>query len=206
MKYQEQLDKADELVSQGKNFEAAKIYEDIGIKCLREDSAEREAAPAIIAKSIARYMLSEKITQAQDLAYQVIFMKDEHPFLSLQIETAISTKTNMIRGYIVNKIPTELTHDYEVLKQIPQNRKVMKINSELTIKQMWELTIFDQFQKRFDLIGQKYPSAKDMVNFIMATKTGINIVGADTASGQKVMIVIANTFNDDPVEVVKLTS
>ncbi|HUT81346.1 MAG TPA: hypothetical protein VMZ29_09105 [Candidatus Bathyarchaeia archaeon] len=205
MKYQDELTKADEFVSQGMNLEAAKIFEDIGIKCLREDGAEREAAPGIIAKSIARYILAGKLTQAQDLAYQVIFMKEDHPFLSLQIETAISSKKNLIRGYLVNKIPTEINHEYEILKQIPQNRKVMKINNEITIKQMWELTIFDQYKKKYDLIGQKYPSTKDMVNFIIATKTGINVVGAETATGQKIMIVIATTFNDDPVEIVKLT-
>ncbi|MBN1329279.1 MAG: hypothetical protein JXA54_07375 [Candidatus Heimdallarchaeota archaeon] len=206
MKYQEELTKADEFISQGKNYEAAKIFEDIGIKCLREGDSEREAAPGIIAKSIARYMLAGKLDQAQDLAYQVVFMKDEHPFLSLQIESAISSKNNLVRGYLVNKIPSELSHDYEVLKQIPQNRKVMKINNEITIKQMWELTIFDHYQKKYDLIGQKYPSPKDMINFLMSTKTGINIIGAETTLGQKVMIVIATTFNDDPVEIIKLTS
>ncbi|MHA1221592.1 MAG: hypothetical protein ACTSQB_07650, partial [Candidatus Heimdallarchaeota archaeon] len=177
MKYQEEITKAEDLISQGKNLDAAKIYENIGTKCMREEGLEREAAPGIIAKSIARYLLAGKTSNAQDLAFQVLFMKDEHPFLSLQVETAISSKKSLVRGYLVNKIPKEINDNYEVLKEIPQNRKIMRINNEVTIKHTWELTVFGKYKKKYDLIGQTYSSPKEMINFIMATKTGINIIG-----------------------------
>lgn len=204
MKYKEQLDKAEQLEVQGKNVEAAKIYEDIGTKSLREEGEERKAAPKIIAKSIARYMLAGKIAQAQDLAFQVLFMKDEDPFLSLQIETAISSKTNVVRGFLVKKFPTKMDDNNKTLLEIPQNRKVMKIEKEIIIKKMWEQTIYGEYKEKFDLLNQKYPNPKEMINFILSTKTGINIVGGETLDGQKILVLIAVTFNDDPIEVIDL--
>ncbi|MHA1156613.1 MAG: hypothetical protein ACTSQK_10940, partial [Candidatus Heimdallarchaeota archaeon] len=135
MNYQEKLEKAQNFVSEGKHLQAAKIFEEVGTKSLRDGGdAEKKAAPKIIGKSIARYMLAGDITKAQDLAFQVIFMKENDPFLSLQIESAISTKKELIRAFIVNKIPKETTENYESLTQIPQNRKVLKISSEVTVK------------------------------------------------------------------------
>ncbi|NHJ31969.1 MAG: hypothetical protein FK732_03815 [Asgard group archaeon] len=204
MKYQEQLDKAEQFESQGKNLEAAKIYEDIGTKSLREEGEVRKAAPKIIGKSIARYMLAGKIAQAQDLAFQVLFMKDEDPFLSLQIETAVSSKTDIIRGFIVSKIPVKMDNENKTLQGIPQNRKVMKIEKEVTIKKMWEQTIYGEYNEKFDLIDQKYPNPKEMINFIISTKTGVTVVGGETLDGQKILVLIAVTFNDDPIEVIDL--
>ncbi|NHJ46503.1 MAG: hypothetical protein FK733_01830 [Asgard group archaeon] len=206
MKYQEELKQAEELETQGKNLEAAKMFEDIGTKCLREEGAERQEAPRIIAKSIARYLLAGNNVKAQDLAYQVLFMKDEHPFLSLQIESAIASKTNIVRAYLVDKLPKTIDDDYKILKNIPQNRKVMKLNQEVTIKQMWELTIFGKYKQRFDLIGQSYPNPKGLINFLLSTKTGIHIIGAETSSGKAVLIVLAVTANLNPVEVVNIKS
>ncbi len=204
MKYKEQLEIAEQLEAQGKNVEAAKIYENIGTKSLREEGEERRAAPKIIAKSIARYMLAGKITQAQDLAFQVLFMKEEDPFLSLQIETAISSKTNVVRGFLVKKFPAKMDDDNKTLLEIPQNRKVMKIEKEITIKKMWEQTIYGEYKEKFDLLNQKYLNPKEMINFILSTKTGINIVGGETLDGQKILVLIATTFNDDPIEVIDL--
>ncbi len=203
MKYQAELDKAQNFVSEGKHLKAAKIFEEIGTKSLREGGdAEKKAAPKIIAKSIARYMLAGNISKAQDLAFQVIFMKESDPFLSLQIEAAISTKKELIRAFIVKKIPKEITEEYEALTQIPQNRKVLKITSEVTIKNMWEWTNFGTIEKKYDLIDQKYSSPKEMFNFILATKTGVNLVGAEAVSGEKLLVLFAVTFNQDPVEVI----
>lgn len=204
MKYQEEIKKAEELESQGKNIEAAKIFEEIGTKCLREDGIERQEAPRIIAKSIARYLLAGNTTKAQDLAYQVLFMKDEHPFLSLQIESAIASKANIVRAYVVNSIPKVLNDDYEIFMKIPQNRAIMKLNQEVTIKNMWELTIFGDYKPKYDLIGQNYPNPKGLVNFLLSTKTGINIIAGELSSGQKIMIILAVTNNLNPLEVVKI--
>ena len=75
MKYQAELEKAQNFVSEGKHLKAAKIFEEVGTKSLREGGdADKKAAPKIIAKSIARYMLAGNISKAQDLAFQVIFM------------------------------------------------------------------------------------------------------------------------------------
>ena len=205
MKYQAELEKAQNFITEGKHLEAAKIFEEVGTKSLREGGdEEKKAAPKIIANSIARYLLAGNIVKAQDLAFQVIFMKDSDPFLSLQIETAISTKNEMIRAFIVKNIPKELTSDLDILEQIPQNNKVLKITSEVTIKKMWERTISGTIKQKFDLNDQKFPNTKDMINFILSTKTGIIIIGAETASGEKLLILIAVTFNQDPVEVVNL--
>ncbi len=206
MKYKEQLDKAEKLEAEGKHLEAAKIYEDVGTKSLREEGIERKAAPKIIGKSIARYLLAGNIAQAQDLAYQVIFMKEEDPFLSLQIETAISTKTNIIRGFLVSKFPTKMEKNNKTLLEVPQNRKIMKIEKEITVKKLWEQTEFGQYKEKYDLIDQKYPTPKEMINFILSTKTGINIVGGETTDGQKILVLIAVTFNEDPMEVIDLKS
>jgi len=206
MKYKEQLGKAEKFEEQGNHLEAAKIYEDVGTKSLREEGVERRAAPKIIGKSIARYLLAGKTAQAQDLAYQVIFMKDEDPFLSLQIETAISSRTNIIRGFIVNKLPAKMDENNKTLLEIPQNRKIMKIEKEITITKLWEQTEFGRYKEKFDLINQKYPNPKEMINFILSTKTGINIVGGETADGQKILVLIAITFNEDPMEVIDLKS
>lgn len=204
MKYQAELDKAQNFVSEGKHLEAAKIFEEVGTKSLREGGdAEKKAAPKIIAKSIARYMLAGNVSKAQDLAFQVIFMKESDPFLSLQIETAISTKKELIRAFIVNKFPKEITADYEILTQIPQNRKVMQISNEVAIKNMWEWTNFGTIKKKYDLIDQKYSNPKEMINFILSTKTGVTLVGAETTSGEKLVVLLAVTFNQDPVEVVE---
>ena len=97
---------------------SAKIYEDVGTKSLREEGIERKAAPKIIGKSIARYLLAGKTAQAQDLAYQVIFMKEEDPFLSLQIETAISSKRNVIRGFLVSKYPAKIDENNKTLLEM----------------------------------------------------------------------------------------
>lgn len=205
MKYQAELEKAQNFITEGKHLEAAKIFEEVGTKSLREGGdEEKKVAPKIIANSIARYLLAGNIAKAQDLAFQVIFMKDSDPFLSLQIETAISTKNEMIRAFIVKNIPKELTSDLDILEQIPQNNKVLKITSEVTIKKMWERTISGTIKQKFDLNDQKFPNTKDMINFILSTKTGIIIIGAETASGEKLLILIAVTFNQDPVEVVNL--
>ena len=203
MKYQAQLDKAQQIVTEGKHLEAAKIFEEVGTKSLREGGdEEKKAAPKIIANSIARYMLAGNVTKAQDLAFQVIFMKEKDPFLSLQIETAISTKKELIRAFIVKKIPTEITDDYDALEQIPQNNKIMKMAGEVTIKKMWERTIYGTLKQKFDLNDQKYSSTKEMINFILSTRTGITVIGAEVASGEKLLILLAVTYNDDPVEVV----
>ena len=204
MKYQEEIKKAEELESQGKDLEAAKIFEDIGTKCLREKGIERKEAPRIIGKSIARYLLANNKAKARDLAFQVIFMKEEHPFLSLQIETAISSKTNVTRAFEVTKLPKDIDESYTLLNGIPQNRKVMRNDSEVTIKSLWELTTFGVYEKKHDLIGQKYPQPNDLVNFILSTRTGVTIVGAEDITGKKFMIVVAVTFNDNPVQVVNL--
>jgi hypothetical protein len=204
MKYQEELKQAEELESQGKNIEAAKMFEDIGTKCLREEGIERQEAPRIIAKSIARYLLAGNTTKAQDLAFQVLFMKDEHPFLSLQIESAIASKTNIVRAYLVDKLPEKIDDKYDVLLKIPQNRKVMKLEQGVLIKQMWELDIFGNYKPRYDLIGQSYPNPKNMINFLLSTKTGINIIGAETNAGKKIIIVMAVTNNLNPVEIMNI--
>ncbi|MCK5159339.1 MAG: hypothetical protein KAR08_09295, partial [Candidatus Heimdallarchaeota archaeon] len=83
-------------------------------------------------------------------------------------------------------------------------RKVMKIEKEITIKKMWEQTIYGEYNEKFDLLNQKYPNPKEMINFILSTKTGINIVGGETSDGQKILVLIAVTFNDDPIEVIDL--
>jgi hypothetical protein len=204
MKYKEQLDKAEKLEAEGKNVEAAKIYEDVGTKSLREEGVERKAAPKIMGKSIARYLLAGNITKAQDLAFQVLFMKDEDPFLSLQIESAISSKTNIIRGFIVSKIPANMDDKNKTLLEIPQNRKVMKIDKEITVKKIWEQTTYGEYKEKFDLVDQKYPNPREMINFILSTKTGITIVGGETTDGQKILVLIAVTFNEDPLEVINL--
>ena len=73
MNYQEKLEKAQNFVSEGKHLQAAKIFEEVGTKNLREGGdAEKKVAPKIIGKSIARYMLAGNITKAQDLAFQVM--------------------------------------------------------------------------------------------------------------------------------------
>ena len=43
-----------------------------------------------------------------------------------------------------------------------------------------------------------------MINFILSTKSGINIIGGETLDGQKILVLIAVTFNDDPIEVIDL--
>lgn len=204
MKYQEKLNEAEQLETQGKNFEAAKIFEEIGTKCLRESGKERREAPKIIARSIARYLLANNQAKAKDLAYQVMFMKDEHPFLSLQIESAISSKTHIIRAYEVSKLPTKIDSSYSVLNDIPRNRKVLKYESEVTIKNLWELNPFGQYVKKYDLVDQKYSNPQDLVNYILATKTGIWIIAAEDTSNKQFVIVISVTFNKNPVEVVHL--
>ena len=204
MKYDLELKNARELEEAGKNIEAAKLYEDIGGKCLREVGEERKAAPKLIGKSIARYLLAGRLTKAQDLAYQVLFMKDEDPFLSLQVETAISSKEYIVRAYLVNEIPQELDLSNEIFNQIPQNRKLMKLSYEITIKHFWEMNIVSQLKKKFELIDQKFLNLKEMVNFILSTKTGISIIGAEMANKQKLLVVIAVTFNKNPVEVISL--
>ncbi|HUU76727.1 MAG TPA: hypothetical protein VMX55_00175 [candidate division Zixibacteria bacterium] len=205
MSYKTELEKAEKLEGEGKHLEAAKLYEDIGTKILREGGEhEKKEAPRIIAKSIARYMLADNIVKAQDLAFQTLIMKDEDPFLSLQIEAAISAKKQLVRAYIVDKIPKEINEDYEVLSKIPQNRKVMKMNSEITVKKTWEGTIFGDFKNKYDLIEQKYSNPKEMINFILSTKTGVFIIGAETASGQKIVVLVAVTFNKDPIEVLEI--
>ena len=78
-------------------------------------------------------------------------------------------------------------------------KKVMKIASEVTIKKMWERTISGTIKQKFDLNEQKFPNPKEMINFILSTKTGIIIIAAETASGEKLLILIAVTFNQDPV-------
>jgi hypothetical protein len=204
MKYQDELKQAEELVTQGKNLEAAKIYEDIGTKSLREGGTEEKAAaPKIIAKSIARYLLAGNSVKAKDLAYQVIFMKDEDPFLSLQIETAISSKKYLMRLFYLDKIPKQLTSDLDVLNSIPENNKILKINSEVTIKDMWESTLFGDFEKKFDLIDQKYANTTELVNYIQSTRTGVTVLAAEALSGEKFLAVIAATFNEDPLEVIE---
>jgi len=204
MKYQDELKQAEELVTQGKNLEAAKIYEDIGTKSLREGGTEEKAAaPKIIAKSIARYLLAGNSVKAKDLAYQVIFMKDEDPFLSLQIETAISSKKYLMRLFYLDKIPKQLTCDLDVLNSIPENNKILKINSEVTIKDMWESTLFGDFEKKFDLIDQKYANTTELVNYIQSTRTGVTVLAAEALSGEKFLAVIAATFNEDPLEVIE---
>ena len=77
-------------------------------------------------------------------------------------------------------------------------------NPEITIKKMWEQTAYGQYKEKFDLINQKYPNPKEMINFILSTKTGITIVGGEVADGQKLLVLIAVTFNDDPLEVIDL--
>ncbi|MFW9922312.1 MAG: hypothetical protein ACFFDW_03380 [Candidatus Thorarchaeota archaeon] len=202
MDYQNQLLDAQKFENEGKNIEAAKIYEDVGTKLLREGSEEeKREASKIIAKSIARYLLSDNTAKAQDLAYQVLFLKDSDPFLSLQIESAISPKNQLIRGYIVKSIPKELDENHEIFAKVPQNRKIMRISNEVTIKSLWEGTIFGPYVKKYDLVDQKFPNPKNMINFILSTKTGISIVGAETSSSEKMIILIADTFNKDPVEV-----
>ena len=198
------LEQAEKMEAEGKHLEAAKIYEKIGTKILREGGEERKEAPKIIAKSIARYILAENLAKAQDLAFQTLIIKDEDPFLSMQIESAISGKNQLVRGFIVDKIPKEIDENYEILSKIPQNRKITKINSEVTIKQLWEGTVFGNFKKKFDLIDQKYSNPKEMINFILSTKTGVSIIGAEIASGQKIIVLLATTFNKDPVEVVEI--
>ncbi|MHA1441461.1 MAG: hypothetical protein ACTSPK_06270 [Candidatus Heimdallarchaeota archaeon] len=198
MKYQDELKKAEELVTQGKNLEAAKIYEDIGTKSLREGGTEEKAAaPKIIAKSIARYLLAGNSVKAKDLAYQVLFMKDEDPFLSLQIETAISSKKYLMRLFYLNKIPKKITSDLDVLNGIPENNKVLKINSEVTIKNMWESTIFGDFENKYDLLDQK------LINYIQATRTGVTVLAVEALTGEKFLAVLASTFNEDPLEVIE---
>lgn len=202
MDYQDQLADAQKLENEGKNIEAAKIYENIGTKLLREgNEEEKKEASRIIAKSIARYLLADNTSKAQDLAYQVLFMKDSDPFLSLQIESAISPKNQLIRGYIVKTIPKDLDEKHEIFTKIPQNRKIMKISNEVAIKSLWEGTIFGSYVRKYDLVDQKFPNPKNMINFILSTKTGVSIVGAETTNGEKMVILIAATFNKDPVEV-----
>jgi hypothetical protein len=204
MKYQNELNKAEELVSQGKNLEAAKIYEDIGTKSLREGgTVEKAAAPKIIAKSIARYLLAGNSVKAKDLAYQVLFMKDEDPFLSLQIETAISSKKYLMRLFYLDKIPKKLTSDLDVLNSIPENNKIMKINSEVTIKNMWESTIFGDFENKYDLLDQKYANPTELINYIQSTRTGVTVLAVEAISGEKFLAVLAATFNEDPIEVIE---
>ncbi len=204
MKYQDELKKAEELVTQGKNLEAAKIYEDIGTKSLREGGTEEKAAaPKIMAKSIARYLLAGNSIKAKDLAYQVLFMKDEDPFLSLQIETAISSKKYLMRLFYLDKIPKKITSDLDVLNGIPENNKVLKINSEVTIKNMWESTIFGDFENKYDLLDQKYPNPTELINYIQATRTGVTILAVEALTGEKFLAVLASTFNEDPLEVIE---
>ena len=198
------LEQAEKMEREENHLEAAKIYEKIGTKILREGGDERKEAPKIIAKSIARYILANNLIKAQDLAFQVLMIKDEDPFLSMQIESAISGKNQLVRGFIVDKIPKEIDDNFEILTKIPQNRKILKINNEVTIKQLWEGTVFGDFKKKYDLLEQKYSNPKEMINFILSTKTGVNIIGAETASGQKFIVLIAITFNKDPVEVVEI--
>ncbi|MHA1504200.1 MAG: hypothetical protein ACTSPT_03305 [Candidatus Heimdallarchaeota archaeon] len=173
MKYQDELKKAEELVTQGKNLEAAKIYEDIGTKSLREGGN------------------------------QVLFMKDEDPFLSLQIETAISSKKYLMRLFYLNKIPKKITSDLDVLNGIPENNKVLKINSEVTIKNMWESTIFGDFESKYDLLDQKYPNPTELINYIQATRTGVTVLAVEALTGEKFLAVLASTFNEDPLEVIE---
>ena len=204
MKYQAELKKAEELIEQGKNLEAAKIYEDIGTKSLREGGTDEKAAAAkIIAKSIARYLLAGNSVKAKDLAYQVLFMKDDDPFLSLQIETAISSKKYLMRLFYLDKIPKKLTSDLDVLNRIPENNKIMKISSEVTVKDMWESTIFGDFDKKYDLIDQKYANPMEMINFIQSTRTGVTVLAAEAVTGEKFLAVLATTFNEDPLEVIE---
>ncbi|NHJ86359.1 MAG: hypothetical protein FK734_12925 [Asgard group archaeon] len=204
MKYQTDLEKAQELENQGNHIQAAKILEDIGTKCMREEGEERSVAPKIIARSIARYLLAGENARAQDLAYQVLFMKEEDPFLSLQVESAISVKRNIIRAFVVSKIPTKLEKEQEIFNGIPQNRKILKMNTKVTIKNQWEYTVFGEYKPKFDLISQEYQNPQEMINFILATQTGISIIGAESASGEKIMIILAVTFNDDPVEIITI--
>ncbi|MHA1155815.1 MAG: hypothetical protein ACTSQK_06860, partial [Candidatus Heimdallarchaeota archaeon] len=107
------------------------------------------------------------------------------------------------RAFIVNKIPKEITENYEALTQIPQNRKVLKISSEVTVKSVWEWANLGIIKKKYDLIDQKYSSPKEMINFILSTKTGVTVVAAEAASGEKILVIFAVTFNQDPVEVVE---
>lgn len=204
MTYKTELDKAMTLEREGKSIEAAKLFEEVGTKMLREGTdEEKKQAAKIIGKSIARYLLADKTTKAQDLAFQVLFMKDSDPFLSLQVESAITAKKQLVRGFIVDKIPEELSEDNEVLNGIPQTRKITKINSEVTIKELWEGSIFGPFIRKYDLVNQTYTNPKEMINFILSTKTGVLVVGAEATNGKKMLVLIAVTFNKDPVEVLE---
>jgi hypothetical protein len=204
MIYQEELDRAEQLVAEGKNVEAAKLYEDIGTKCLREGGEEeRKEAPKIFGKSIARYLISGEKTKAQDLAFQVQNMKNEDPFLSIQIETAISTKKSLIRSFFIESIPEEMTEEFQKLHTIPQNRKIMKIKNGVTIKKMWEWTVFGEMKPKFDLLEQQFESPEKMINYLMATNTGVIIVAAELENGQKILVETAVTFNEDPVEIIE---
>lgn len=207
MNYQEELDKADKLAQEGQHLEAAQLYEQIGTQILREgdvDSEERCAAPKIIAKSIGRYLIAEKSEKGKNLAYQVLFMKEEDPFLSLVIESAISPKKQLVRTFYINELPEELDDEYLViLAGIPQNRKILKIDKKITIKNLWEYTIFGAIEKKYDLIGQEFTNPKEMVNVLLSIKRGVHIIAAETEGGEKILAQIALTLNDLPVEVVK---
>ncbi|MBD3191604.1 MAG: hypothetical protein GF308_13230 [Candidatus Heimdallarchaeota archaeon] len=207
MKYQEELDKADELAHEGNHLEAAKLYEQIGTQILREgntDSEERRAAPKIIAKSIGRYLIAEKSDQGKNLAYQVLFMKEEDPFLSLVIESAISPKKQLVRMFYIDDFPDELTEKHlAILAGIPQNRKILKIDKKITIKNLWEYTIFGEIEKKYDLIGQQFPTPKEMVNSILSIKRGIQILLAEIEGGERILAQIALTLNDLPIEIIK---
>jgi len=204
MKYEAELKKAEEFESQGNHLQAAKIFEEIGRKCMREGEGEREAAPKIIAKSIAHYLLAEEKERARDLAFQAIFMKEEHPLLSIQVEAAIAAKKEIVRLFEVSKIPKKIDINNETLQGIPENRKLIKDGSEVTIKKFWEGTLFGSFEEKYDLLEQKYPNIKELINFILTTKTGMNVIGIETAGGKKIMLLVAVTYNENPLEVIQL--
>ncbi|MHA1630127.1 MAG: hypothetical protein ACTSXO_10585 [Candidatus Heimdallarchaeota archaeon] len=204
MKYDSELKKAEEFENQGKHLQAAKIFEEIGRKCMRESGIERSEAPRIIAKSIAHYLLAEKKEHARDLAFQAVFMKEEHPLLSIQIEAAIASKKKIVRIFETSSIPKKITEDDPLFRKIPENRKMLKETTEITIKRFWEGTLSGKFEEKYDLLEQKHANIQELINFILATKTGVNVIGAEMANGKKVLVLTAVTFNENPVEIIQL--
>jgi hypothetical protein len=204
LSYQEQLDKAQELVEKGEHSKAAKMYEDIGTKQLREGGDEQQAKAAkVLGKSIAHYLLAENEFEAKTLAFQVLYLKEKDPFLALQIESAISPNKTLARAFYCSEFLDNITEKQQLLNSIPESKEIFSLEQTVTIKKMWKKNIHDEYIAQYDLLEQSYETVKEMVNYIFSIKTGVIVLGGQLKNGKKVLIQLVKTYNTNPVEVIE---
>ncbi|MEA2071871.1 MAG: hypothetical protein U9O98_11355 [Asgard group archaeon] len=205
MSIQKQLHEAKELASAGQHLQAAKLFENVATKMLRTGNEEKQNSSAnIFAKSIAHYLLAEKENEARNLAFQVQFMKESDPFLALQVESAICPTHQLVRTFYIDSFPDSSRDISEFQKDIPNNHKIMQIQESIIIKFHWQKNIFGLWERKYSLHNQEFDSPKKFINYALSTQRGIHLFAVETASGEKILIQIAVTFNKNPVDILQI--